>query len=127
MKLYYMPGACSIGIHVLLEEIGKPYDLELVNLREGAQYKPAELAFFRDVLNGVLADQRALDVTINETLQEGWPLRRVEAVMRALAAATGGKVLLGSDSTISDSTQWAAPSPARTTTFSRSRRIRQTS
>jgi glutathione S-transferase len=40
MKLYYSPGACSIGIHVLLEEIGKPYELELVNLREGAQYKP---------------------------------------------------------------------------------------
>jgi glutathione S-transferase len=40
MKLYYMPGVCSIGIHVLLEEIGKPYDLEQVNLREGAQYKP---------------------------------------------------------------------------------------
>ncbi len=40
MKLFYAPGACSIGIHVLLEEIGKPYDLELVNLREGAQFKP---------------------------------------------------------------------------------------
>lgn len=40
MKLYYSPGACSIGIHVLLEEIGKPYQLEMVNLREGAQYKP---------------------------------------------------------------------------------------
>jgi glutathione S-transferase len=40
MKLYYAPGVCSIGIHVLLEEIGKPYDLEQVNLREGAQYKP---------------------------------------------------------------------------------------
>ena len=40
MKLYYMPGVCSIGIHVLLEEIGKPYDLEQVNLREGAQYQP---------------------------------------------------------------------------------------
>src|SRR3954453_15197385 len=40
MKLYYAPGVCSIGIHVLLEEIGKPYDLELVNLREGAQFKP---------------------------------------------------------------------------------------
>jgi len=40
MKLYYAPGVCSIGIHVLLEEIGKPYDLEAVNLREGAQYQP---------------------------------------------------------------------------------------
>ena len=40
MKLYYSPGACSIGIHMLLEEIGKPYRTELVNLREGAQFKP---------------------------------------------------------------------------------------
>ena len=31
MKLYYMPGACSIGIHVLLEEIGKPYDLQKID------------------------------------------------------------------------------------------------
>jgi len=39
MKLMYSPGACSIGIHVLLEEIGKPYETQLVNLREGAQFK----------------------------------------------------------------------------------------
>lgn len=31
--LYYTPGACSIGIHVLLEEIGAPYKLEAVDLR----------------------------------------------------------------------------------------------
>jgi len=40
MKLFYAPGACSIGIHVLLEEIGKPYDGVAVNLREGGQFKP---------------------------------------------------------------------------------------
>ena len=41
MKLLYSPGACSLGIHLLLEEIGKPYEAELVNLREGAQFQPA--------------------------------------------------------------------------------------
>jgi glutathione S-transferase len=39
MKLLYGPGTCALGIHVLLEEIGKPYESEVVNLREGAQYK----------------------------------------------------------------------------------------
>ena len=40
MKLMYAPGACSIGIHVLLEEIGKPYEAQPVDLRGGGQYKP---------------------------------------------------------------------------------------
>jgi len=44
MKLFYAPGACSIGIHVLMEELGKPYDGVAVNLREGAQFKPEFIA-----------------------------------------------------------------------------------
>jgi len=44
MKLYYSPGACSIGIHVLMEEIGKPYEAVLTNTREGAQFKPEFVA-----------------------------------------------------------------------------------
>lgn len=34
MKLLYSPGACSFGIHVLLEEVGAAYVAEAVNLRE---------------------------------------------------------------------------------------------
>ena len=40
MKLYYAPGACSIGIHVLLEEIGRPFELQRLKFMEGEQYKP---------------------------------------------------------------------------------------
>jgi glutathione S-transferase len=39
MKLYYAPGACSIGIHVLLEEIGKPYELQKLALPQGEHLK----------------------------------------------------------------------------------------
>jgi len=28
MKLYFLPGACSIGIHALLAEIGEPFEIE---------------------------------------------------------------------------------------------------
>jgi glutathione S-transferase len=40
MKLLYGPGTCALGIHVLLEEIGKPYEAQSVNLREGEHMKP---------------------------------------------------------------------------------------
>ena len=40
MKLYYAPGACSIGIHVLLEEIGKPYEAVRLDIRAGDTQKP---------------------------------------------------------------------------------------
>jgi N utilization substance protein B len=54
---------------------------------EGDEYKPAEVAFFRDILAGVLKEQRAIDPLIDRTLAEGWPLKRVEAVMRAVLRA----------------------------------------
>ena len=40
MKLHYAPGACSLGIHVILEEIGKPYDLAKLDIRGGENLRP---------------------------------------------------------------------------------------
>jgi len=54
---------------------------------EGVQYKPAEVGFFRDILQGVLTDQLGIDQQIDQALSRDWPLARVEAVMRATLRA----------------------------------------
>jgi len=40
MKLIYSPGACSLGIHVILEEIGQPFETQRVSTRDGSVHKP---------------------------------------------------------------------------------------
>jgi transcription antitermination protein NusB len=54
---------------------------------EGEQYLPAEAAFFRDIVAGFAAEQRRLDPLIDQTLSNGWPLKRVEAIVRAVLRA----------------------------------------
>ena len=40
MKLYWGPHTCAIGVHVLLEEIGKPYDTEKLDVAGGEAERP---------------------------------------------------------------------------------------
>src|SRR5262245_20443864 len=54
---------------------------------EGEQYLPAEAAFFREVVSGVVAEQRKLDPLIDAALAGGWPLKRIETVLRAILRA----------------------------------------
>ena len=54
---------------------------------EGDQYNPAEVAFFRDIVSGVQKDQLAIDRRLDDALAKGWPLKRVEALMRAILRA----------------------------------------
>src|SRR5260221_1837942 len=50
---------------------------------EGDKYLPAEAAFFRDVVSGVVRDQAKLDPLIDDALAKGWPLKRIDAILRA--------------------------------------------
>lgn len=43
MKLYYSPGACSLAPHIVLEEIGQPYEVELISTMDGSTRKEAYL------------------------------------------------------------------------------------
>lgn len=54
---------------------------------EGSQYLPAEAAFFRDIVGGTVREQRKLDPMIDAALSAGWPLKRVEALLRAVLRA----------------------------------------
>src|SRR5262245_44576626 len=64
---------------------------------EGAQYLPAEAAFFRDIVSGVLREQRRLDPLIDEVLARSWPLKRIEAILRAVLRAGGYELGYRSD------------------------------
>jgi len=54
---------------------------------EGEAYKPAEVAFFRDIVSGVLRSQVPIDLGVDAALEKSWPLRRVEALLRAILRA----------------------------------------
>ncbi len=41
MKLYWGPHTCAIGIHVLLEELGRPYEAEKVDVAGSATHGAA--------------------------------------------------------------------------------------
>jgi N utilization substance protein B len=56
---------------------------------EGEQYLPAEAAFFRDIVSGVLREQRVLDPLIDDALTKGWPLKRLDTILRAVLRAGG--------------------------------------
>jgi N utilization substance protein B len=59
----------------------------LGNEVEGEQYLPAEQAFFQDIVAGVVRDQAKLDPLIDEALSKGWPLARIDAILRAVMRA----------------------------------------
>ena len=85
MKLFYAPGACSLGIHVLLEEIGKPYDTQPVKLMEGAQHKPEFTA---------INPKSKVPTLVRD---DGSVLTEFPAIAYWLARANPGKKLLPDD------------------------------
>jgi transcription antitermination protein NusB len=54
---------------------------------EGDQYRKAEAVFFRDIVTGTVREQRTIDPLVDEVLSENWPLKRVEAILRAVLRA----------------------------------------
>lgn len=54
---------------------------------DGEQYREADAAYFREIVAGVVRDQRELDPVVHGALSSGWPLQRIDATLRAILRA----------------------------------------
>lgn len=84
VQALYQMDIAGAGINDIFAEFESHW---LGNEVEGETYLPAEPAFFRDVVSGVVRDQKKLDPLIDEALSKGWPLKRIEAILRAVLRA----------------------------------------
>ena len=64
---------------------------------EGETYLPAEGALFREIVEGVLEHQRLVDPKVDQLLSDGWPLKRIENVMRATLRAGAFELIFKKD------------------------------
>ena len=84
MQALYQMDLAGTGVNEIMAEFESHWIGREV---EGAQYLPAQKAFFRDIVTGVVREQRALDPLIDASLAKGWPLKRIETVLRAILRA----------------------------------------
>lgn len=54
---------------------------------DGALYREADAQWFRAILAGVVENQRQLDPVIHDSLNEDWPLSRLDSTLRAILRA----------------------------------------
>src|ERR1700739_4260004 len=80
VQALYQMDVAGTGLNEILAEFESHWIGREV---EGAQYLPAEAAFFRDIVAGVVREQKKLDPLIDDAMTKGWPLKRIEAILRA--------------------------------------------
>ncbi len=84
VQALYQMDLAGTGLNEILAEFESH---RLGNEVEGVQYRPAEAAFFRDIVGGVVREQTRIDRQIDAALTSGWPLKRIETVLRAVLRA----------------------------------------
>jgi transcription antitermination protein NusB len=94
VQALYQMDLAGTGLNEILAEFESHW---LGGEVEGAQYRPAEAAFFRDIVGGVVREQTRLDPLIDAALARGWPLRRIEAILRAVLRAGAYELACRSD------------------------------
>ncbi len=78
--LYQMEMSGQTLADVILEfqmhRLGKEID--------GEQYREADADWFKDLMQGMVAKQREIDPQVHHALQQDWPLKRIDSILRAI-------------------------------------------
>jgi transcription antitermination protein NusB len=64
---------------------------------EDGNVEGADFAFLKDIVEGVVREQRAIDPKISESLAPGWSLSRLESIMRAMLRAGAYELMFRDD------------------------------
>lgn len=54
---------------------------------DGEEYREADPTFFREIVAGVVAHQRAIDPRVHQALADDWPLKRIDVTLREILRA----------------------------------------
>ena len=57
----------------------------------------ADFAFLKNIVEGVVREQRSIDPKINDSLAPGWSLSRLESIMRAMLRAGSYELMFRDD------------------------------
>ncbi len=64
---------------------------------DGVNYAPAEVAFFDDVVRGVLARREEIDERLGEKLASGWKIERLDRTMLQILRAGAYELMARAD------------------------------
>jgi N utilization substance protein B len=81
VQALYQMDMTGIDLNEVMAEFA---DHRLGQVIEGDQYNQAEDQFFRNLVEGVVREQRRLDPLVDRQLAEGWRLTRVDSILRAI-------------------------------------------
>lgn len=75
-------------------------EFEMFRLAEdvdGWSYRPADKGYFRHLVSGVIEQQKVLDPAIHAALPDGWPITRLDTLLRALLRTAAYEIMKRQD------------------------------
>ena len=91
--LYQMEVSGAGSDAVVREFIDHRFDGDI----EGERLAPADEAYFRDIVRGVVERQSGIDKAIVRRLAENWRLERIDATLRAILRAGAFELIARAD------------------------------